>query len=106
MMDFFSFPSSKENNVFQGGFPSFVKFAAKIGVTLQELENFCKEHEEFASAYKECEARLFDILTDGVLTKRLDASFVRALLQEKEKNALGNNGENEPFSLTLTVVQE
>jgi len=77
MLSYFSFTEEGET-----GLPSFVKFAARIGVTHAELLGFREAHPAFRLAYEECKARLRDHLIDGVLSKKYDASFVKLLLQE------------------------
>ena len=102
------FHVSGENAVadaMQNGLPSFVKFASAIGVTLKELLSYREKHADFKAAYTECESRLRDLLIDGVIMKKFDASFVRTLLQEYEETE-GENGAQNPFVFDLRVVRE
>lgn len=81
MLSFFSLPEEGEALPL----PSFVKFAARIGVSHACLLSWCETHADFSAAYEECRARLHDRLIDGVLAKKYDASFVKLLLQESAR---------------------
>ena len=87
MLSYFSFTE-------EGGavLPSFVKFAAKVGVAHSDILAFREEHPEFRLAYEECKARLRDHLIDGVLSKKYDASFVKVLLQEDARETATETG--------------
>ncbi len=105
MLAFFNFPAEGAWDSFrENGIPSFVKFAKAHGLTLSELREFRDKHPEFRLAYGECEARLRDLLVDGVLTKHFDASFAKLLLQEHPEEP--NDGAEKAFDLTLTVLHE
>ncbi len=77
MLLFFSMPIGDE---YGGTLPSFVKFANSIGVTTATLLRWREKYPAFREAYEECRARLTDRLVDGVLARKYDASFVRAIL--------------------------
>ena len=77
MVEFFSMPMGDE---YGGTLPSFVKFAQSIGVTTATLLRWRERYPAFREAYEECRARLTDRLVDGVLARKYDASFVRAIL--------------------------
>ena len=88
MLSYFSFTEEAGT----GGLPSFVKFAAKIGIAYSDLLVFREDHPDFRLAYEECKARLRDHLIDGVLSKKYDASFVKVLLQEDARETAGETG--------------
>ena len=67
----------------EAGAPSFSKFARSAGLTLSELESF-RDRAEFERAYRECNEIRRDYLIDGALTRRLDPSFVKFLLDSEE----------------------
>lgn len=58
------------------GLPSFMKFAERTGLTLEQLR-VMREHAEFDAAWRECNEIRRDYLIDGALCKRLDASFAK-----------------------------
>ena len=82
------------------GAPSFDKFARSVGLTLEDVQGF-REHEEFERAYRECSEIRRDYLTDNALSKRLDASLVKYLLdREYGAESLGDS----ELRVTLEVV--
>ncbi len=99
-------PENAGEEIAQNGLPSFVKFASRIGVTVEELNGFRKIHPEFDRAYAECEAKRNDLLIDGVVTKRFDSAFVRGLLQKNGKDGAETPVAEGEFKLTLTVLRE
>lgn len=99
MLAFFSLPEEGEALPL----PSFVKFAARIGVSHACLLSWCETHAEFAAAYEECRARLHDRLIDGVLAKKYDASFVKLLLQESTRAT--SDETHEGYEIVLRVEE-
>ena len=85
-----------------GGAPSFVKFARSIGVTLDELSGWRKRR-EFDRAWRECSEIRRDYLIDAALTRRLDGTFTKYLL-ERESEESGSDERGVDF--TLRVVDE
>ena len=82
------------------GAPSFDKFARSIGLTLEDVRSF-RAHGEFDRAYRECSEIRRDYLTDNALSRRLDASFVKYLLEREDESA--DVGASE-LRVTLEVV--
>ena len=84
----------------RNGITSFVKFAKKINTTSRTLRKWATErddggeykHPEFAEAYEECKAMVADMIEDGALIKRFDASFAKYMLEgryrDKDRNAV------------------
>ena len=101
MLSYFSYTGEK-------GLPSFAKFAACTGYTLSALESFRGEHEDFASAYDECRARLFDMIAEGALTKKYDGSFAKFLLSGglDFRASCEDNEESEEFKVKITVIEQ
>ncbi len=103
MLRYFSLPTEGAwDEIRERGLPSFLKFANSMGITLEELKGYREKHAEFRSAYSECEARLYDLLVDGVLMKRFDSTFARLLLQAREES-VEEGDTQKSFALTLTV---
>jgi hypothetical protein len=101
MVEFFSMPTGDE---YGGTLPSFVKFAQLIGVTAATLLRWRERYPAFREAYEECRARLTDRLVDGVLAKKYDAGFVRAILSgtvlcEPEE------ADTAPTEITVRIVE-
>jgi hypothetical protein len=82
------------------GAPSFEKFAQKIGVTLERLNEFRKKP-EFDRAYRECNEIRRDYLIDTALNKRADGSFVKFLLGAEF--GMGKEEESTDTSLSVTL---
>ena len=72
-----------------GSAPSFQKFAAHKGLTLEELLSF-KVHKKFDEAYRECSEIRRDYLIDRALCKRFDPSFVKFLISDECEAENGN----------------
>ena len=81
------------------GYPSISKFAKGAGITVAELESF-RKNPAFERAYAECMEIRRDMIIDGALAKRADASFAKFLLSQE----LPDSGE-EKLDITLTVVE-
>ncbi len=101
MLRFFSMPTGDE---FGGTLPSFVKFANEIGVTTATLLRWREKYPAFREAYEECRARLTDRLVDGVLARKYDASFVKAILSGAVL-AEPEEGDTAPFGVTVRIVE-
>lgn len=84
-----------------GQIPSFEKFARSIGTTLAVLSSF-RGHKKFDEAYAECSEIRRDYLIDGALTKRLDSSFTKYLLDSEYGE--GDDGAKN-FSITVRVLE-
>ena len=82
------------------GAPSFQKFAQKIGVTLERLNEFRKQA-EFDRAYRECNEIRRDYLIDIALNKKADGSFVKFLLGAEF--GMGKEEESTDASLSVTL---
>ena len=87
------------------GAPSFEKFAQRIGVTLERLNEFRKKT-EFDRAFRECNEIRRDYLIDQALNKKADGSFVKFLLAAefgmgKEEESCDSN-----LSVTLEVLSD
>lgn len=80
------------------GYPSLSKFAKEVGLTVAELEAF-RKNPAFERVYAECMEIRRDMITDGALMKRADASFAKFLLGRE----LPEGGE-ERLNVTLTVI--
>ena len=100
----------------KNGIPSFVKFARKLNTTSRTLRKWATErdesgeykHPEFAEAYEECKAMVADMIQDGALVKRFDASFAKYMLEgryrDRDRSAIAIDDEqsgNEDFAITL-----
>jgi hypothetical protein len=81
------------------GFPSISKFARGAGLTVAELEKF-RKNPAFEKAYAECMEIRRDMIIDGALAKRADASFAKFLLCQELPES-----ETEKLDVTLTVVE-
>ena len=82
------------------GAPSFQKFAASIGVLLEDLESW-RRYSAFDRSYRECSEIRRDYLIDNALTRRMDPSFVKFLLcDDKEVGAA-----DEEISVKVEVVE-
>lgn len=81
------------------GYPSISKFARVVGLTVAELEKF-RKNPAFERAYSECMEIRQDMIIDGALAKRADASFAKFLLCRE----LPESGA-EKLDITLTVVE-
>lgn len=101
MLSYFSYTG-------ENGLPSFAKFAACTGYTTSALESFRGEHEDFALAYDECRARLFDMIAEGALTKKYDGSFAKFLLSGglDFRTSCEDNEESEEFKVKITVIEQ
>lgn len=88
--------------------PSFAKFAAYTGYTLSDFEQFREEHKDFASAYDECRARLYDMIAEGALTKKYDGSFAKFLLSGglDFRFSCDGNEESDEFNVKITVIEQ
>lgn len=84
------------------GAPSFVKFAASVGATTEQLENF-RKHKEFERAYRECCEIKRDYLIDRALSRRFDPTFVKFLFSSEEEK--DTSSDSESFTLHLTVTE-
>ena len=84
------------------GVPSFGKFARSIGATLEELSSY-RRVEKFDRAWRECSEIRRDYLIDAALTRRLDGTFTKYLL-ERESEESGSDERGVDF--TLRVVDE
>lgn len=72
------------------GYPSLVKFAIKIGVTPQTLNNWKDKHKEFAEACEFADAIQDEILNERALTGEVDgrvAMKIRELKIAARRNA-------------------
>lgn len=72
------------------GYPSLVKFAIKIGVTPQTLNNWKDKHKEFAEACEFADAIQDEILNERALTGEVDgkvAMKIRELKISAKRNA-------------------
>ena len=81
-----------------GGAPSFQKFAAANGLTLDDLDRF-RSHRAFNEAYRAASEIRRDYLIDHALSRRFDPSFVKYLLSEE----YGEIGEDDALAVTVTV---
>ena len=78
----------------------FSSWARKLNTTSRTLRKWATErdesgeykHPEFAEAYEECKAMVADMIEDGALVKRFDASFAKYMLEgryrDKDRNAV------------------
>lgn len=82
------------------GAPSFSKFARMCGITLADVESF-RTHSEFDRAYRECSEIRKDYLIDSALTKRMDSSLVKFLLDNEFSE---ESSEDTSLTLTLEVI--
>ena len=101
MLSFFSMPMGDE---YGGTLPSFVKFAQSIGVTTATLLLWRERYPAFREAYEECRARLTDRLVDGVLARKYDAGFVKALLSGMAICDT-EEGDTAPQGITVRIVK-
>ena len=87
------------------GAPSLTKFAARVGITLEELRCW-RENAEFDRACKECAELRRDYLIDAALSKRHDSSLTKFLLAAEfgmgEEEGAGDNR----LEVTLEVLGE
>ncbi len=83
------------------GAPSFPKFAASIGATLEELLGFRKK-KEFERAYNECNEIRRDYLIDNALAKKFDSSFTKFILTLEYGDG-EKEGDDKEITLRLEV---
>lgn len=83
------------------GAPSFCKFAISIGVTPEQLRGF-RRHSKFDRAYRECSEIRRDYLIDNGLTRRIDPSLVKFLLDLESDEELREEG----LEVRLEVVEQ
>ena len=94
------FTSFVTSGVTKDGAPSFSKFARSINVTLEDVESF-RNKKEFDRAYRECSEIRKDYLIDSALTKRMDSSLVKFLLDNEFSE---ESSEDTSLTLTLEVI--
>ena len=84
---------------YDGGIPSFSKFARSVGTTLAKLQAL-RKYKKFNEAYCECSEIRRDYLIDAALTKRHDSSFTKYILEIEF-------GEDSPEEneITLRVIE-
>jgi hypothetical protein len=81
---------AQKKNPPMSGYPSLIKFAIKIGVTPQTLNNWKDKHEEFAEACEFADAIQDEILNERALTGEVDgrvAMKIRELKIAARRNA-------------------
>ena len=101
MLSYFSYSDER-------ALPSFAKFAAQSGCSCAQLKSLCSQSEEFSLAYDECKERLFDMIAEGALLKRYDASFAKFLLSGNlcGYNSDTDNAESDEFKVNITVIDQ
>ena len=88
-----------EGSEYREDVPSFVRFAHALGTTVGEMRRFKEQNADFRAAWEECEEILCDRIVDGALHRRLDGSFAKFLLTEKEE------AEVEPFGVEILLKE-
>ena len=86
-----------------GEFPTFSSFATHIGVTMQEMRQWQREHPSFAAVWEECRERQKSALIRGALSKKYDSSTAKYLLSAMF--GLGEEKSAQTFSVTVEVVE-
>ncbi len=90
MFDFFNIPHTYEKAVESKSdtikyvevanvLPTFERFAVNIGVCLDEINEWCKEHKEFYETYKKCKALQKDMLNDLAMRGFYNATYTAFL---------------------------
>ena len=72
-----------QKNPPMSGYPSLIKFAIKIGVTPQTLNNWKDKHEEFAEACEFADAIQDEILNERALTGEVDGRVAMKIRELK-----------------------
>ena len=85
--------------------PSFVRFAAKEGMTVHELRKLCEKYKALAIAYEESVEILCDRIAIGALFKRLDGSFAKFLLSERYGYTEKGEAEEEALGVKITLSE-
>ena len=93
---------AQKKNPPMSGYPSLIKFAIKIGVTPQTLNNWKDKHEEFAEACEFADAIQDEILNERALTGEVDGR-VAMKIRELKIAARRNAGESEGSGLRLSI---
>lgn len=81
-------------------FPTFARFAARIGVTLADLQSW-RKNPTFDRAYLACEALQRSILMENGMLGRYDSSFAKLFLSTEGQGA---EVPAAPFSVEIRVV--
>ena len=86
------------------GYPSLVKFAIKIGVTPQTLNNWRDKHDEFREAMEFADLIQDEVLNERALTGAVDgrvAMKIRELKAASRKEAINESEGGRRFSINI-----
>lgn len=86
------------------GYPSLVKFAIRIGVTPQTLNNWREKHEDFREAMEFADAIQDEVLNERALTGSVDgrvAMKIRELKMSARKEAIGESEGGRRFRIDV-----
>lgn len=93
---------AKKTSPPSSGYPSLIKFAIKIGVTPQTLNNWKDKHDDFKEACEFADAIQDEILNERALTGEVDGR-VAMKIRELKIAARRNAGETDGNGVRLTI---
>ena len=91
------------------GYPALVKFAIKIGVTPQTLNNWAKEHDDFKEAMEFADIIQDEVLNERALSGEVDgrvAMKIRELKMNSRKMEVDASGSGARLVITLNDDRE